>query len=144
MVWFRKTTYGNCWLVVAAYLRRDVPQMAATPARDCLRDVLRQLVPSQSRYGMVGPKWCEDASYRACQPLGNRIQRSFRQQAKRRSLNVELFNNIMETIIVIKHWRRQYEMIRPHSSLRYSTPALQFIRPKLLMRLGSYSEINLL
>lgn len=38
-------------------------------------------------------------------------------------LNVELFNNLVQVKIVIEHWRRQHNTIRPHSSLRYRPQA---------------------
>ena len=45
-------------------------------------------------------------------------------------LNVELFNTLIGgQKVIIEHWRRQYNTIRPHSSLRYRPPAPQSFLP---------------
>jgi len=56
-------------------------------------------------------------------PWENGYNESFNGRLRDECLNVELFNNLMEAKIVIEHWRRQYNTIRPHSSLRYRPPA---------------------
>ena len=62
-------------------------------------------------------------------PWENGYNESFNGRLRDECLNVELFNNLMEAKIVIEHWRRQYNTIRPHSSLRYRPPAPEAIRP---------------
>ncbi len=37
-------------------------------------------------------------------------------------LNMELFSSMTEAIVIIEDWRREYNEIRPHSSLGYLTP----------------------
>lgn len=39
------------------------------------------------------------------------------------SLAMEWFRNRLEAKVIIQHWRRHYNEIRPHSSLNYRTPA---------------------
>ncbi|MEO1476671.1 MAG: IS3 family transposase [Pseudomonadota bacterium] len=62
-------------------------------------------------------------------PWENGYNESFNGRLRDECLNVELFNNLMEAKIVIEHWRRQYNTIRPHSSLRYRPPAPEAVRP---------------
>jgi putative transposase len=37
-------------------------------------------------------------------------------------LNLEWFRNRIEAAAVIEAWRRHYNAVRPHSSLKYLTP----------------------
>lgn len=62
-------------------------------------------------------------------PWENGYNDSFNGRLRDECLNVELFNNLMEAKIVIEHWRRQYNAIRPHSSLRCRPPAPETFRP---------------
>ena len=62
-------------------------------------------------------------------PWENGYNESFNGRLRDECLNVELFNNLMEAKIVIEHWRRQYNTIRPHSSLRYRPPAPVTVLP---------------
>jgi putative transposase len=43
-------------------------------------------------------------------------------------LNREIFTTLSEAKVLITNWRREYNQIRPHSSLRYRTPATEAIR----------------
>jgi transposase InsO family protein len=38
-------------------------------------------------------------------------------------LNGEVFNTLNEAQVLIEEWRRHYNRVRPHSSLRYRPPA---------------------
>ena len=62
-------------------------------------------------------------------PWENGYNESFNGRLRDECLNVELFNNLMEAKTVIEHWRRQYNTLRPHSSLRYRPPAPEAVRP---------------
>ena len=62
-------------------------------------------------------------------PWENGYNESFNGRLRDECLNVELFNNLMEAKIVIENWRRQYNTIRPHSSLRYRPPAPVTVLP---------------
>ena len=47
-------------------------------------------------------------------------------------LNCERFDTLLEAQVVIEGWRREYNQIRPHSSLNYRSPAgrsLRTLRP---------------
>lgn len=47
-------------------------------------------------------------------------------------LKVELFNHLPEAKVIIEQWRREYNSIRPHTSLGYRPPAPETIRPAVL------------
>ena len=44
-------------------------------------------------------------------------------------LNREVFDTLIEGQILTEDWRREYNQIRPHSSLRYRPPAPQAALP---------------
>jgi transposase InsO family protein len=49
-------------------------------------------------------------------------------------LNREVFFTLKEAKVVIENWRRQYNTIRPHSSLNYRPPAPEAILPLALQQ----------
>jgi len=44
-------------------------------------------------------------------------------------LNGEIFYTLREAQIIIESWRRHYNAIRPHASLRYKPPAPEVFVP---------------
>ena len=56
-------------------------------------------------------------------PWQNGSVESFNGTLRRECLNGEWFSNLREARIVIEQWRWEYNHQRPHSSLRYKTPA---------------------
>ncbi len=48
---------------------------------------------------------------------------SFNGELRDELLNGELFYTLQEAQILIERWRREYNQIRPHSSLGYRPPA---------------------
>lgn len=54
---------------------------------------------------------------------------SFNGKLRDELLNGEIFYSLKEAKIVIEQWRRQYNTVRPHSSLGYRPPAPQTIKP---------------
>ena len=46
-------------------------------------------------------------------------------------LNGEIFETLFEAKVLIEHWRKEYNTIRPHSSLGYRPPALETFKPML-------------
>ena len=38
-------------------------------------------------------------------------------------LNREIFTTLIEAVVLIAGWRKEYNQFRPHSSLRYKPPA---------------------
>ena len=45
-------------------------------------------------------------------------------------LKREIFYSLEEAQVLIEQWRREYNTIRPHSSLAYQPPAPEAIRPE--------------
>ena len=62
-------------------------------------------------------------------PWENGYNESFNGRLRDECLNVELFNNLLEAKTIIEYWRKHYNTIRPHSSLRYMPPAPLTICP---------------
>ena len=56
-------------------------------------------------------------------PWENGYIESFNARLRDEFLNGEIFYTLQEARILIEDWRRQYNMIRPHSSLGYRPPA---------------------
>ncbi len=44
-------------------------------------------------------------------------------------LNLEIFDTLYEAKVLIDRWRREYNHVRPHSSLGYRPPAPEAILP---------------
>ena len=64
-------------------------------------------------------------------PWENGYCESFNGKLRDELLNGEIFYSLKEAKIVIEQWRRHYNTIRPHSSLRYRPPAPQTLAPPM-------------
>ncbi len=62
-------------------------------------------------------------------PWENGYNESFNGKLKDELINREIFYTLREAQILVEQWRREYNTIRPHSSLGYRPPAPQAIRP---------------
>jgi len=62
-------------------------------------------------------------------PWENGYNESFNGKLKDELINREIFYTLREVQILVEQWRREYNTIRPHSSLGYRPPAPQAIRP---------------
>jgi transposase InsO family protein len=60
-------------------------------------------------------------------PWENGYNESFNGKLRDELLNTEIFYSLKEAQILIEQWRRHYNEVRPHSSLRYKPPAPQAI-----------------
>ncbi|AWV20307.1 Transposase (plasmid) [Roseomonas mucosa] len=56
-------------------------------------------------------------------PWENGYVESFNGKLRDELLNAEVFNTLAEAKVLIEQWRRHYNTVRPHSSLRYQPPA---------------------
>lgn len=56
-------------------------------------------------------------------PWQNAYGESFNEKLRTECLDLELFETVDEAREVLEAWRRQYNRVRPHSSLGYQTPA---------------------
>ncbi|HJL63876.1 MAG TPA: integrase core domain-containing protein, partial [Candidatus Marinimicrobia bacterium] len=46
-------------------------------------------------------------------------------------LNREIFDSLFEAKVLVERWRKEYNQIRPHSSLGYIPPAPESIYPTI-------------
>jgi len=60
-------------------------------------------------------------------PWENGYIESFNGKLRDELLNCEIFNTLTEAKVLIEEWRREYNQIRPHSSLGYRPPAPEAI-----------------
>jgi putative transposase len=44
-------------------------------------------------------------------------------------LNREIFTTLWEAKVLVENWRKEYNQVRPHSSLGYRPPAPETIKP---------------
>jgi transposase InsO family protein len=63
-------------------------------------------------------------------PWENGYNESFNGKLRDELLNGEIFYTLKEAQVLIEGWRREYNTIRPHSSLRYRPPAPEAIQPR--------------
>jgi len=56
-------------------------------------------------------------------PWENPYVESFNSRLRAECLSRELFRNVKEAQQIVENWRREYNEFRPHSSLKYETPA---------------------
>ena len=62
-------------------------------------------------------------------PWENGYNESFNGKLRDELLNGEIFYNLKEAKVVIENWRKEYNNLRPHSSLDYRPPAPEAIEP---------------
>jgi putative transposase len=62
-------------------------------------------------------------------PWENGYCESFNARFRDELLNVESFHSLREAQILIERWRRHFNTVRPHSSLRYRPPAPETFVP---------------
>jgi len=62
-------------------------------------------------------------------PWENGYNESFNGKLKDELIHGEIFYSLREVQVLVEQWRREYNTVRPHSSLGYRPPAPQAIRP---------------
>jgi transposase InsO family protein len=62
-------------------------------------------------------------------PWENGYIESFNGKLRDELLNREVFDTLFEAKVLVERWRREYNHIRPHSSLGYRPPAPEVIIP---------------
>ncbi len=65
-------------------------------------------------------------------PWENGFNESFNGKLRDELLNGEIFYTLKEAQVIIERWRKEYNTIRPHSSLNYRSPAPEVILPVYL------------
>jgi transposase InsO family protein len=63
-------------------------------------------------------------------PWENGYIESFNGKLRDELLNLEVFDTLLEAKVLVERWRRDYNTIRPHSSLNYQPPAPEAIQPE--------------
>lgn len=63
-------------------------------------------------------------------PWENGYCESFNGKLRDELLNGEIFYSLKEAKILIEKWRKHYNTVRPHSSLKYRPPAPETFSPK--------------
>ncbi|UCF05922.1 MAG: transposase, partial [bacterium] len=64
----------------------------------------------------------------------NGYNESFNGKLRDELLNMEIFYTLREAKVLVEHWRKEYNRIRPHSSLGYRPPAPEAIKPSTVDR----------
>lgn len=62
-------------------------------------------------------------------PWENGYIESFNGKLRDELLNGEIFETLLEAKVLIEQWRREYNTVRPHSSLGYKPPAPETVEP---------------
>ncbi len=62
-------------------------------------------------------------------PWENGYNESFNGKLRDELLNGEIFDTLFEAKVLIEMWRKEYNEVRPHSSLGYRPPAPEAILP---------------
>jgi putative transposase len=62
-------------------------------------------------------------------PWENGYIESFNGKLRDELLNREVFTTLLEAKVLIEQWRKQYNQVRPHSSLGYRPPAPEALQP---------------
>ena len=62
-------------------------------------------------------------------PWENGYIESFNGKLRDELLNREIFTMLLEAKVLAENWRREYNQIRPHSSLGYRPPTPETIQP---------------
>lgn len=62
-------------------------------------------------------------------PWENGYNESFNGKLRDELLNLEVFTSAWEAKVLVESWRREYNEVRPHSSLGYRPPAPDAVRP---------------
>jgi putative transposase len=102
-----------CQRGVPVYIRSD---NGSEFSNDQIRTWLNELA--------VKPLFIEPGS-----PWENGFIESFNGKFRDELLNREIFYTLKEAQIIIEQWRREYNQIRPHSSLNYRPPAPEAMLP---------------
>jgi len=63
-------------------------------------------------------------------PWENGYNESFNGKLRDELLNGEIFDTLLEAKVLVERWRKEYNQIRPHSSLGYKPPAPETYSPE--------------
>jgi transposase InsO family protein len=89
---------------------------------------IRVMFQDEARFGRISDTrrcWCP----KPVRPWENGYIESFNGKLRDGLLNGEIFTTLLEAKVLIENWRREYNTIRPRSSLGYKPPAPEAIMP---------------
>ena len=66
-------------------------------------------------------------------PWENGYIESFNGKLRDELINREVFTTLLEAKILVEEWRKEYNQVRPHSSLGYRPPAPETIQPAFMV-----------
>ena len=93
--------------------------------------VYRLPVLSLRLFNVYGPRCLIKLEWNSFQldacPWENGYIESFNGKLRDELLNREIFTTLTEARVLIEQWRREYNQVRPHSSLGYRPPAPESI-----------------
>lgn len=75
-------------------------------------------------------------------PWENGYIESFNGKLRNELLNGEIFTTLLEAQVLIEQWRKEYNQIRPHSSLGYRPPAPKAILPINLQQTTTFNVVQ--
>ena len=81
---------------------------------------------------MAGIRRCQNAVYRTRKSLCKGYVESFIGKLRDELLYREIFCTLFEAQVLFERWRREYNNVRPHSSLGYVPPEPEAILPTQL------------
>jgi putative transposase len=73
-------------------------------------------------------------------PWENGYNESFNGKLRDELLNREIFYTLWEAKVLVERWRKEYNRVRPHSSLGYRPPAPEAMEPPLYEARGHVSS----
>jgi transposase InsO family protein len=75
-------------------------------------------------------------------PWENGYIESFNGKLRDELLNGEIFTTLLEAQVLIENWRKEYNQIRPHSSLGQQPPAPEAIQPFYLLESLTFKVVQ--
>ena len=112
------------------FIRRGVPEhIRSDNGPELTAEVVRRWLKTLE----VKPLYIEPGS-----PWENGYVESFHGKLRDELLNGEIFDTLWEAQVLLEQWRREYNAIRPHSSLGYRPPAPEvWSRSVMKARIGA-------
>jgi putative transposase len=112
------------------FMMRGVPEhIRSDNGSELTADVVKRWLETLD----VKPLYIEPGS-----PWENGYVESFHGKLRDELLNGELFDTLWEAQVLLEQWRREYNAIRPHSSLGYRPPAPEaWSRPEMEAKIGA-------
>jgi putative transposase len=79
--------------------------------------------------GCIAAVGAKTATITPGSPWENGCVESFNARLRDELLECEIFYSLREAEVVIESWRRHYNTVRPHASLRFRPPAPEVVMP---------------